>query len=232
MRALVCRALAEDRSGLHFEGDWADPLPPGPGEVTVAIGYASLNFPDLLMLSGRYQFKPDLPFVPGTEASGAVIATGTGAEALLGRTVIIGARGCFAERITVPAVAVRPIPPGLSLAEAAAFTVGALTAWVGLMVRGRLKAGERVLVTGAGGGMGLAGVALAASEGAEVVAVASSPDRLALARAAGAHETLLIDRAAPEITRRDIILEGLIAIGNGENSRIIENRLLCFVSNH
>lgn len=204
MLALVCHHLAEDRSGLRLETDWPEPKAPGPGEVLVALSHASLNFPDLLMLSGGYQFKPDLPFVPGSEASGTVVAAGAGAESLVGQQVIVGARGCFAERVTVPATAVRPVPAGLSLAEASAFTVGALTAWVGIMLRGRLKPGERVLVTGAGGGMGLAAVALAASEGAEVVAVASSPERLELARKAGAHQLLQIDRAAPDIPRKDI----------------------------
>uniref|UniRef100_UPI0013DD62B7 zinc-binding dehydrogenase n=1 Tax=Sandarakinorhabdus rubra TaxID=2672568 RepID=UPI0013DD62B7 len=94
----------------------------------------------------------------------------------------------------------------LSLAEAAAFTVGALTAWVGLIERGRLKAGERVLVTGAGGGMGRVAVQLASHMGAHVVAVASSESRLQLARAAGAHEAILIDRDTPEIPVRDIDL--------------------------
>ncbi len=171
----------------------------------MAISYAALNYPDLLMLNGGYQFRPELPFIPGTEASGIVIATGPGAEVWAGRHIIAGARGGgFAERMTLPAAQVRALPEGLSLAQGAAFTVGALTAWVGLMVRGRLRAGERILVTGAGGGMGLAAVALARAAGAEVVAVASSPDRLALARAAGAHETLLIDRAVPAVDRRDI----------------------------
>jgi NADPH2:quinone reductase len=204
MRALVCHHLSDDRSGLRFESDWPEPPPPGAGEVLVALSHASLNFPDLLMLSGGYQFKPDVPFVPGSEAAGIVVAAGAGAEALVGQQVIVGARGCFAERVTIPATAVRPLPPGLSPAEASAFTVGALTAWVGLMLRGRLKAGERVLVTGAGGGMGLAAVALAASEGAEVVAVASSAERLELARRAGAHDLIQIDRTAPEIPRKDI----------------------------
>lgn len=175
------------------------------GEVTVEIASAALNFPDLLMLSGGYQFRPELPFIPGTEACGTVIAAGSGAEDWLGQRVIVGGRGgCFAERLTLPASAVRLVPDGLDDDEAAAFTVGALTAWVGLMIRGRLRRGERVLVTGAGGGMGLAAVALASHEGAEVVAVASSEERLGAARAAGAHETVLIDRNTPEIDRRDI----------------------------
>ena len=205
MRAIVCHHLASDRSGLRLETDWPEPPAPRDGEVTVAIARAALNFPDLLMLSGGYQFRPELPFIPGTEAAGTVIAAGAGAEALLGQRVIVGARsGSFAERITLPAASVRPVPDGLDDAEAAAFTVGALTAWVGLMTRGRLQKGERVLVTGAGGGMGLAAVALAAHEGAEVVAVASSETRLATARAAGAHHGVTVDRANPAIDRRDI----------------------------
>lgn len=205
MRALVCHHLSADRSGLRLESDWPEPPLPRSGEVTVALRFAALNYPDLLMLSGGYQFRPELPFIPGTEGFGTVIATASGAEELLGERVIVGARGgCFAEQVTVPVNSVRAVPPGLDDAEAAAFTVGALTAWVGLMTRGRLQPGETVLVTGAGGGMGLAAVALAANEGARVVAVASTEERLDRARAAGAHETVLIDRSAPLIARRDI----------------------------
>lgn len=205
MRALVCHSLSPDRSRLAFEANWPEPAVPGPGEVTVAITRAALNFPDLLMLSGGYQFRPDLPFIPGTEACGTVISAGAGAEALVGQRVIVGGRsGTFADRITLTAGSVRAVPPGLDDAEAAAFTVGALTAWVGLMTRGRLAPGERVLVTGAGGGMGLAAVALAAHEGAEVIAVASSEARLEAARAAGAAHGITVDRANPLLDLRDI----------------------------
>jgi len=207
MRALVCHHLSKDRSGLRLELDWCEPAAPRAGEVTVAISHASLNYPDLLMLAGGYQFRPELPFIPGTEACGRVIATGEGAHDWAGRRVLVGGRGgCFAERVTVSIDSVRAVPDGLDDAEAAAFTVGALTAWVGLMTRGRLAPGERVLITGAGSGMGLAAVALAVHEGAEVVAVASSPERLKMARAAGAHEIVQIDRAAPAIALSDIDL--------------------------
>ena len=207
MHAAVCSALSPDLSGLALRPDWPEPPPPGPGEVLVAASHASLNFPDYLMLQGGYQFKPDLPFIPGTEGSGTVIAAGEGAEQWLGQAVMLGARsGLMAQRITLPARGLRPVPAGLTMAEAAAFTVGALTAWVGLVERGRLQAGERVLVTGAGGGMGRVAVQLAVHLGAQVVAAASSPARLQLARDAGAHELLLVDRESPEIPLKDIDL--------------------------
>jgi NADPH:quinone reductase len=207
MRAAVCSALSPDLSGLALHEDWPEPPAPARQEVLVAVSHASLNFPDFLMLQGGYQYKPDLPFIPGTEGTGTVIAAGDGAEAWLGQAVMLGARsGLMAERIVVPAKGLRPVPAGLSMAEAAAFTVGALTAWVGLVERGRIKAGERVLVTGAGGGMGRVAVQLAVHMGAEVVAVASSQARLQLAKEAGAHETLLVDRETPVIPVKDIDL--------------------------
>ena len=207
MRAAVCSTLSPDLSGLALHDDWPEPLPPGAHEVTVAVSHASLNFPDYLMLQGGYQFRPELPFIPGTEGTGRVIAAGAGAEGLLGQAVMLGARsGLMAERMTLAARGLRAVPQGLTMAEAAAFTVGALTAWVGLVERGRLQAGERVLVTGAGGGMGRAAVKLAAHMGAQVVAVASTEARLQLAREAGAHELILIDRANPQIPVKDIDL--------------------------
>ena len=191
MRALVCHNLSPDRSGLRLEADWPEPPAPGPGQVTLAVQAVGLNFPDHLMLSGEYQFRPELPFIPGTEGCGTVIAAGPGAESLLGQQMIIGARsGLMAERITLPTSALRPIPAGLTAPEAAAFTVGALTAWVGLVERGRLRAGERVLISGAGGGMGRAAVQLAVAAGAHVIALAGSPERAALAASANSSARL------------------------------------------
>lgn len=202
MRAAVCHRLSGDRSGLVVEPDWPDAPPPGPGELRVKLHYAALNYPDLLMLQGGYQYKPALPFIPGVEGCGVVEAVGKSVDVnLLGASVMVGVRGgCFAEYITVPAGAVRPLPAGLTARQAAAHTVGALTAYVALFHRGRLQAGERVLVTGAGGGTGLAAVAVAAALGAVVVAAASSPEKLAAAQQAGASEVLLIDRAVPDFS--------------------------------
>lgn len=202
MRAAVCRRLSPDRSGLVIEDDWPAPAP-GPDEVGVRVTFAALNYPDLLMLSGAYQYAPPLPFIPGVEGCGVVDALGEGvAASRLGTRVIVGARsGCFAERIVVPEAGIREVPAGLSDAEAAAYSVGALTAFVALARRGRLRPGERVLVAGAGGGMGLAAVAVAAALGAWVVAAASTTAKLAAAQAAGADDLLLIDRNRPDYSR-------------------------------
>nr|WP_295659042.1 zinc-binding dehydrogenase [Polymorphobacter sp.] len=211
MRAMVCHHLSRDRSGLVFERDWPEPLPPGTGEVTVAMACAALNYPDVLMLSGGYQFAPALPFVPGVEGAGTIIATGQGVDpGSIGREVIVGARfGCFAERLTLPVAATRGIPPGMDFAGAAAFTVGALTAYVGLIRRGRLVPGERVAVTGAGGGTGLAAIGVAKALGASVVALASDRAKLAAARDAGADECILVARSggAPALPPVDAVFD-------------------------
>jgi len=211
MRAMVCHHLSRDRSGLAFEPDWPEPPSPEAGEVTVAMMFAALNYPDVLMLAGGYQFAPPLPFVPGVEGSGTIIAVGAGVDpAHVGQAVIVGARfGCLADRLTLPLAATRAIPPRLNMAAAAALTVGSLTAYVGLVRRGRLCPGERVAVIGAGGGTGLAAVGIAKALGAEVVALASSAGKLAAARDAGADEAVLIDRSGvlPAFPLIDVVFD-------------------------
>lgn len=180
--------------------DLPEPDAPGPGEATIAMLAVGLNYPDLLMLSGGYQYKPALPFTPGMEGVGHVMAVGEGISGdLLGTRMLVGGRtGLLAERVTLPLEALRPAPDALSDVEAAGFTTGAITAWVALSVRGRLKPGEHLLVLGAGGGMGLAAVALGRALGAQVTAAASTPEKRALALAAGAHDAVEADRAAPD----------------------------------
>jgi NADPH:quinone reductase len=179
-----------------------EPAAPGPGEVTIAVSAVGLNYPDLLMLSGGYQYRPELPFTPGMEGVGRILAVGEGVSAdLLGHRLLIGGRtGLLAEQTTMPLAALREVPEALSDAEAAGFTTGALTAWVALVPRGRVVAGDHLLVLGAGGGMGLAAVAMGKALGCRVSAAASSPEKLAAAEAAGADSCLLIDRAAPDLS--------------------------------
>jgi NADPH2:quinone reductase len=184
-RAVLCRELGSPHV-LRVED--CEPGPLGPGEVRLAIEAAGVNFPDLLMVAGGYQFKPPLPFVPGMESAGRVIETGADATRFrIGDRVIARQRtGAFAEQAVVGQEALSPLPNIYSFEEGATFFVGFSTAYNALVTRGQVRAGERVLVTGAGGGVGLAAVALAAHLGAIVVAAASSAEKRAAAKAAGA----------------------------------------------
>ncbi|MDP6951951.1 MAG: NADPH:quinone oxidoreductase family protein, partial [Alphaproteobacteria bacterium] len=156
---------------------------PGPDEALVRISHAGVNFPDKLVVEGKYQHKPALPFVPGREIAGEVIGTGQAVMASVNF-------GGFAEAAVVPRHALRPIPEGLSMAQAAAFSVATHTAYVALLERGQMTAGEVVLVLGAAGGVGLATVQLAAALGATVVAVASTEEKRQAALVAGADHAI------------------------------------------
>ncbi|MBV9418929.1 MAG: NADPH:quinone oxidoreductase family protein, partial [Alphaproteobacteria bacterium] len=151
------------------------------------IRAAAVNFPDILTVQGKYQHKPPLPFTPGTEASGDVIAIGDGVTNVkVGDRVIVGGIGCYAEEMQVNAAALRKIPDGVGYAEAAAFTVAYLTAYVALVRRAELQAGEWLLVHGAAGGVGLAAVDLGKHLGAKVIATASSEPKRAFLKQYGA----------------------------------------------
>eukprot|EP01037_Dinobryon_pediforme_P011594 gene11594-11689_t len=178
MKALVVSELSEDFSGCSVR-DTPTPAP-GPGEVRVRVLGASVNFPDLLMTRGGYQFKPPLPFTPGLDFSGEVDAVGDDVEAFrVGDAVVGGARtGGFAEFIVVPAQGLRRKPQRLSFAQAAAFPAAYLTAYVALVRRARIEAGEWILVHGASGGVGLACVDLARHLGAKVIAAGASDEKL------------------------------------------------------
>lgn len=185
MPALVCAAISEDLSGVRFQ-EVAAPEP-GPGEALIRVRAASANFPDLLMCQGKYQFKPEPPFIPGIDFAGEVAGMGPGVEGLaLGQPVMGGARlGGFAGFVTAPAEALDPVPAGWSFAEAAAYPAAALTAYVALVRRGGLHAGETLVVHGAAGGVGLAAVKLGLVLGARVIACASTPDKRAVLEALG-----------------------------------------------
>ncbi|MDR7115765.1 NADPH:quinone oxidoreductase family protein [Caulobacter sp. BE254] len=179
MRALVVETLAPDFAGCAVR---EVPTPqPGPGQVLVRVRAASVNFPDLLMTRGEYQFKPPLPFTPGLDVSGEVAALGEGATGWsVGEAVVGGARlGGFAEYAVLAAEALKPKPARLSFGEAAAYGAAYLTAYVALVRRARLEPGEWVLVHGAAGGVGLAAVDLAKALGARVIAASASDAKLA-----------------------------------------------------
>jgi NADPH2:quinone reductase len=178
---------------------WRDDLPlpePRGGEVRIAIKAASLNFPDLLTVQNKYQVKPPLPFVPGSEYAGRVDAVGEGVSHLkLGDPVaVIGASGGFGSHAVANAAHVIPLPPGFDLDDAAAFAFTYGTAHHALIDRGELKAGETVLVLGAAGGVGTAALQVAKAAGAKVIAAASSDEKCALCRALGADATVNYQR--------------------------------------
>lgn len=183
MRALLVEALAPDFDGCAIR-EVATPSP-GPGEALVRVRAASVNFPDLLMTRGEYQFKPPLPFTPGLDLAGEIVALGDGVTGLaIGDAVVGGARlGGFAEYAVLSAEALKPKPERLSFAEGAAYGAAYLTAYVALVRRARVEPGEWVLVHGAAGGVGLAAVDLAKALGARVIATSASDDKLAKVQA-------------------------------------------------
>jgi NADPH2:quinone reductase len=165
---------------------------PKAGEVRVAIRAASLNFPDLLIVQNKYQMKPPLPFVPGSEYAGVVDAVGDGVTHLkLGDAVAaFGGMGGFGTHACVSAQLVMPLPPGFAFDDAAAFICTYGTTHHALLDRAQLKAGETVLVLGAAGGVGTAAIQIAKAAGAHVIAAASSEEKCALCRDLGADATI------------------------------------------
>ena len=191
MKALVVRNLSPDLSGVELtEVETPARLP---GEVLVAIRAVSLNFPDLLMTRGEYQLKPPLPFVLGLEFAGEVIEADENGGLTTGARVYGGRQtGCFAEQVVVPVAALRPVPAGLSFAQAAAFGAAYSTAYTALVELGGLRPGQWVLVHGASGGVGLAACDLATAMGAKVIAATGSADKLAALEAACAPDAVLL----------------------------------------
>jgi NADPH2:quinone reductase len=189
MHAWLCKTL-DGADALQ----WQElPTPdPKPGEVRIAIRAASLNFPDLLIVRGQYQFKPPLPFVPGAEFSGIVEAVGEGVTHLKPGAAVaaLAGTGGFATHACVDASRVLPLPPGFALEDGAAFAFTYGTSHHALIDRGQLKAGETVLVLGAAGGVGTAALQIAKAAGARVIAAASSDEKCALCRQLGADETI------------------------------------------
>ena len=172
-------------------GDCPEP-PVGKGDVLIDVAAASINFPDLLMMQGLYQTKPGLPFVPGRDAAGVVVALGQDVLNFRAgdRVATMAIHGAFADRIAVPAARCYPIPDGLGFDAAAAMLTVYGTAFVALTKRAQVRAGERVLVLGAGGGVGMAAVSYARLLGCRVIAIMSSTEKQALAREAGAEEAI------------------------------------------
>ncbi len=185
-----CHQLSEHIEVLQM--DEVELPEPSDDEIQIEVKACAANFPDILMIQGGYQFKPELPFAPGGEFSGIVAEVGSNVTGFNpGDRVVVGSRvGGFAERINVAAEMVRPIPPSVSFAKAAGYATAYLTAYVALAIRGQLKAGETLLVHGAAGGVGMAAVDLGKHMGAKVIATAGSDAKLEVLQTRGADHVI------------------------------------------
>ena len=189
MKALLCKAFGP-ASSLQLE-DIPSPTPKA-NEVLLDVHAAGVNFPDSLIIQGKYQFKPPFPFAPGGEAAGVISAVGDKvSQYRVGQRVMaLTGWGSFAEQVCVPAYNLLPMPDGMDFASAAAFGMTYGTSMHALKQRGNLQPGETLLVLGASGGVGLAAVEIGKAMGATVIAAASSAEKLEVARQAGADQLI------------------------------------------
>lgn len=187
----------------HEFGDYHDitiedvPSPaPGPGEVSMRVRAAGVGFVEMLMIQGKYQLKPPLPFTPGGECAGEIIAVGDGVKSLKEGDKVMGGGslgigvGVYADEVTTPAANCRPLPGPFGYSEGAAFMSAYKTAHVALVARGALQPGETLLVHGAAGGVGLAAVELGKFLGARVIATGGSDEKLAVVKQKGADHVI------------------------------------------
>jgi NADPH2:quinone reductase len=212
MKAVLCKTYGPPES-LVVE-DVESPSP-GKGEVVIAMKAASVNFPDVLIIQNKYQFKPPLPFSPGSEVAGVVKAVGPDVSQDVNgfkpgdRVMAFTTYGAFAEEVKTEARRLLPLPSGMNFTQAAAFGLTYATSDFALRDRGALTAGETLLVLGAAGGVGIAAIEIGKALGARVIACASTDDKLAVCREHGADET--INYATEDLRERIKQLTG----GNG-----------------
>lgn len=190
MKSMICERFGGPE--VLALRDVADPPPPGPGEIQVRIAARGVQYVDVLMLAGKYQFRPEPPFIPGSEAAGHVVAVGPDVsgfavgDAVMSRHTL----GAFAELGNAKAALCDKVPPTLTLAQAGVFRSAYTTAYHALLQRGRLKAGEWVLVHGAAGGIGIAAIQVAKLFGANVIATAGSAAKRAACMEEGADHAI------------------------------------------
>lgn len=210
MRAVVCHRYGPPED-LVIE-EVPDPTP-GPGQVLVRVRAAAVNFPDVLLIDGKYQLKIPVPFTPGSELAGDVLAVGAGAGFAVGDRVLgTSFVGGFAEQAVVPAETLTPIPDVIDYVSAAGFGITYRTAYHALRSVARVQPGDWVVVLGAAGGVGLAAVDLGVLLGARVLAAASTPEKLAVCAERGAAATVDYDREDLKQRIREITGEGARAV--------------------
>jgi NADPH2:quinone reductase len=193
MRAVRCHELIGPK-GVRVD-EVPEPIV-GPGEVLIDVAAAGLNFPDVLLSYGKYQFKPDPPFIPGGEAAGVVRAVGAGVRAFAigDRVAATHVHGMFAERVVVPELAAVKLPDGVGFELGAATLLAYATTLHALVDRASLRAGESLLVLGAAGGVGMAAVELGAMLGARVIAAARTDEKVAFCKEHGATDGIAYGR--------------------------------------
>jgi NADPH2:quinone reductase len=199
MKAVLCKAFGPPENLVLEEL----PAPePAADEVLVDVQATALNFPDVLMIQGKYQSQPPFPFSPGGEIAGTVAAVGAGVQRFAVGDRVFGGTGYggFAEQVAVKERALKPMPDAMTFQEASGISTTYGTSYYALKQRADLQPGETLLVLGAGGGVGLAAVELGKAMGARVIAAASSDEKLSAARAAGADE--LIDYSDGELKEK------------------------------
>lgn len=189
MKAVLCKVYGPPESLVIAE---IEPLKPGPGQVVISVKACGINFPDTLIIEGKYQFKPEMPFSPGGEVAGVVKEVGAGVEGVRAgdRVIAFTGWGGFAEEVLVEAGKLIPMPEQMDFVTASAFVMVYGTSHYALKDRARLQPGETLLVLGAAGGVGLAAVELGKAMGAHVIAAASSDEKLAVCRQHGADECI------------------------------------------
>jgi len=189
MKAVVCKEFGPPDS-LRIE-ELPSPRA-GPGEAVISVKAASVNFPDVLIIQNKYQFKPPLPFSPGSELAGVVKEVGAGVAGFKpgDKVIAFTTYGAFAEEVKTEAARLLPLPEGMDFVAGAAFLLTYATSDHALRDRGALRAGETLLVLGAAGGVGLAAIEIGKALGARVIACASSEDKLAVCREHGADATI------------------------------------------
>ena len=189
MKAVVCKEFGPPDS-LRVE-ELPSPRA-GPGEAVISVKAASVNFPDVLIIQNKYQFKPPLPFSPGSELAGVVKEVGAGVAGFKpgDKVIAFTTYGAFAEEVKTEAARLLPLPEGMDFVAGAAFLLTYATSDHALRDRGALRAGETLLVLGAAGGVGLAAIEIGKALGARVIACASSEDKLAVCREHGADATI------------------------------------------
>ena len=201
MRAIVCERLGGPQ---HLRLSDLPSLAIGSGQVRIEIRAAGLNFPDLLMLDGKYQHKPEPPYVPGMECAGIIIESRS-PDFAVGDRVIAGMKtGAFAEETVVDAASILSLPTTMSFEEGATFRIGFLTAYTALVRFGHLQAAETLLINGASGGVGMAAVMLGKHLGSRIIATGGTEEKLAAVRAAGADDVIDLSRQDLRDTALDL----------------------------